>query len=355
MHWPPPIRRWTREGLALARDVAEDLLGDADGAASEASRERFLAELTRLVSEGDSDEFFALAESLAPDELWALLESLGDAVEPENWDRVAEALTDLTAAREERERLAHPSAWRRALAVKRLGLLRHEPSREAIRRALERGPAPVTFAAAAALARFGDFDALRWLLEHPEATSTRRRFQLVALLRRFGPGAAPIVRDALRGWEATAPIHLAAIELLGHFPEAQSVSLLTETLKSGGAEARVAAARALGGLGDLAPPLALQQALDDPEWTVRAQAARSVGAIRYWPALAYLANLVQHDTEWWVRRHAAVALGDMGDLGRDQLRQVAEQGDPLAREIALEVLEAPPSDPERAGGHSHVA
>ena len=357
MNWQRPITRLTQEGLALARDVAEGLIGpdSADSASQcEAMRRRFLAEVSRIVSGHDGAGLARLARSLEPDDLWATLEPLGDWLDPGAWSRVSAALGELEIASREREQLSRGSPWRRALAAKRLGILHDEDSRVPLRSAMEQGPAPVTFAAAVSLARLRDLEALRWLLEHPHATSGRRRFQIVALLCRFGPGAVALLHEALRGWEPTEPIHLATIEALGHWRGQISVPLLTGQLAGGALEARIAAARALGSLADPSAAGALIAALEDPEWQVRAQVARALGILRSEDALPGLSRRLRDDA-WWVRRHASLALAELGEPGRRALGQAAGEEDSPSREMAIEVLEALDRERPHHVGERHVA
>lgn len=357
MNWQRPISRLTQEGLALARDVAEGLIGpDSEDTAGqvEAARKRFLAEVTRFVSGRDSTGLPRLARAMDPADLWATLESLGDWLDPVSWSCVSEVLAELEVTGQEREHLKRGSPWRRALAAKRLGLLRDRAAIEPLRAAMAKGPAPVTFAAAVALARLRDLEALRWLLDHPDATSGRRRFQLVSLLSRFGPDAVPLLHEALRGWEPTAPIHLAAIEALGLWRGQVSVPLLLEELGSGSLEARVAAARALGSLADPSAAGPLVTALDDPAWPVRAQAARALGILRSGEALRGLVRRLR-DEEWWVRRHASLALAELGEPGREALQAAAREEDSPGHDMAAEVLEALARERVHARGERHVA
>uniref|UniRef100_A0A832I0F3 HEAT repeat domain-containing protein n=1 Tax=Eiseniibacteriota bacterium TaxID=2212470 RepID=A0A832I0F3_UNCEI len=283
------------------------------------------------------------------------VESFAATVGGEEWRAVSRVLVALDEPSAERRRLRHPIAWRRALAARRVGLLHDPDARPALRRAMERGPGIVTLAAALALARARDLEALRWLLDHPEATARRPRQQLVAVLRRFGPGAAPVVRDAVEAWSPTAAIHLAAVEALGAWGAREAGPWLERLLADGGVEARTAAARALGLLGDPAHEAALVAALDDYAWPVRAQAARALGALGAARAVQRLAARV-HDRAWWVRRHAAYALAACGPRGRAALRALRRQrADRFARDMAGEVLQRVAWDRESPGGVDRVA
>lgn len=73
--------------------------------------------------------------------------------------------------------------------------------------------------------------------------------------------------------------------------------------------------------------------LADTDWRVRAQAARALGALRVVVAARPLAEAVC-DRSWWVRYRAALALAQIGGVGRDRLLDVCHGDDALARDMA---------------------
>jgi HEAT repeat protein len=177
----------------------------------------------------------------------------------------------------------------------------------------------------------------------------------VTLLERFGPGVAGELRAAIAGAQATAPVLVAAVEVLGLHRDAASAGALENVLRQGALEARVAAARALGRIGAAESGPALIAALDDEAWQVRAQAARALGAVRAPANVGPLAGRTG-DVAWWVRRHAAYALGRHGPAGRRTLAEIAEGGQDLfAAAIAREVLQQIEWEAEIPGGFASVA
>lgn len=306
-----------------------------------------------LSGAGDAQAVAQAAAGTVPDAFWGAVERLAESVDREAWAILTPALTDLDVVRRERGRLRHLSAWARALAARRLGLLHDTESAPDLRRVMARGPRLATLTAALALARIGDLEALAWLLEHPQATAGLGRHQLLALLKRFGPEGVRLLGDSVRGWEVEAPIHLAAIEVLGVCAEVSALDPLLRLIREGRPEARVATARALGGLGDTAAGPALIEALDDYTWAVRAQAARSLGKLKWTEAAPRLVARLS-DPVWWVRHNAGYALGAMGDEGRSTLESVVRSNrDRFACDMAEEVLEAMRWESE--GGAGHVA
>ena len=314
-----------------------------------AAFERFLAGAIQ------SDELIETVAIARPDALWAAIEAFSDGATADEWRTLASPLLAVPEVVREARRLRHISSWRRALAARRVGLLESTELCEPLRKALARGPEIVTIQAALALSHLRDREGLAWLLQHPDATARRTRRQLVGLLVRFGPDAAGELRNTVAGRDATAPIQLAAIEVLGLHRDTASVDVLENALRHGPAEARAASARALGRIGARRSAPALVEALDDQMWEVRAQAARSLGVVPDPAQVAPLARCTS-DVAWWVRRHAAYALGLHGQAGRRALQEIAEAGhDQFAEEIAREVLEQLEWQRETQGGFASVA
>ena len=308
----------------------------------------------RLSGASQGDDLRRAATAAPPAVFWAALESFTDNVGGEEWDRLSLELHQLPVVRREIGMLEHRSATRRALAARHLGLLDAPNTRPALRSAMERGPEIVTLTAALSLARLRDRSTLSWLLEHPQRTARYGRFQLVALIKRFGPDAHGELRRLVRAGLTEAPIHLASVEVLGLRKELRSRRILEGLMHSPSIEARIVATRAVGRIGSSRSLPALQGALGDPAWQVRAQAGRALGEI----GVASVAPRLGHclgDASWWVRRNAGYALAELGDAGREALASLASDSpDRFAREMAQEVLQAVEWDTESPGGVTRV-
>ena len=286
----------------------------------------------------------ALAKEAAaarPDVFWAALEDL--ASRRSGWLALSRALADSPQFTAERAALSHESPWRRELAARRLALLFSPESRRALRAALREGPGLVTAAAAAALARYRDLEALRWLLANPAALERRPHRPRVTLLRGFGRRALPELAAALERGTGDAAMDRALIEALGLAGCRDARRSIERRLREGDTEQRIAAARALGRMRADDCVTTLMGALQDEAWQVRAQAAWALGRTRAGLAiLALPARLT--DPAWWVRRHAAYALREFGMEGRRELERIAHGSpDPYARDMAREVLEGWPA------------
>jgi HEAT repeat protein len=285
---------------------------------------------------------------------WTALESTSLRVRYVRWLRLSRALEANPFSRQERRALRDESPWRRALAARRLGLLRSERSRRALRKAMSRGPEVVTLAAAASLARYRDRGALRWLLRHPAALAHRPANVLIGVLRAFRGAALPEMAAALDQGLDSLRLERAVIEVLGLGRYRPARAALEIRVASGDTDLRVAAVRALGRIQAMESGMALLGALDDEAWQVRAQAARALGAIRAMVAIPALGKRLC-DSSWWVRHHAAYALHDLGPEGQAALRRIAASSDdPYARDMANEALHTgfqfEPEDGDSEGG-----
>lgn len=303
-------------------------------------RHRALARAFRRYLDGEesADRIARAADEADEGCYWSALESLSVRLKRQPWLRLSRALARSRHAAAERQALADDSPWRRALAARRLSLLRSRASQHSLRRALRRGPEMVTFAAATALAHYRDRGALRWILSHESALAHRHRNALVALLRAFGRPGLPLMTRALARGLHDSRLELAVVDTLGLARHSEAREPLERLLMTGDLDLRAAAARALGSMQAIECATSLIAALRDEAWQVRAQSARALGCLRAPLATHALAARLT-DPSWWVRHHAAYALKDLGEDGQAALRHViASSQDPYARDMAHEAL-----------------
>jgi HEAT repeat protein len=313
-------------------------------------------EFTRYLSGGCSETALRNIAGAAPHRvLWEALERFSDNVGGEEWALLSDELRGLPGVTCEIDMLAHRVGWRRALAAHHLGLIDVPGASQSLLVAMRRGPAEVTLAAALSLARMGDLAALVALLEHPELTAGCGRYQLVALLKRFGSEANDELRRVLAIGDIDSPIHVAAVEILGIRRDRRSRRKLEDLLLARSPETRIVATRALGRVGSSRSVPALRDALGDPVWQVRAQAARALGEIGASSVAPQLAVSLR-DPAWWVRRNAAYALAGFGQAGHEVLAATAtDSEDRYARDMAREALQALDWERESPGGITRVA
>jgi HEAT repeat protein len=126
--------------------------------------------------------------------------------------------------------------------------------------------------------------------------------------------------------------------LLANFPRPESRRTLRGLLLAADPNVRAAALASLAKIGDGGGDLSLIPLLADPQWFVRAQAARACGARRLSQALPALIGLLR-DREWWVRVDAREAIEQIGPAAVDHLLRVLEDEDRFARNMAAEALE----------------
>jgi HEAT repeat protein len=82
---------------------------------------------------------------------------------------------------------------------------------------------------------------------------------------------------------------------------------------------------------------AIQAALTDHDWFVRATAANALGQIKDAKAVEGLINILS-DEEWFVRERAAEALSKIGEPAVEPLIDALKNGNGLVRERAAEIL-----------------
>ncbi len=106
----------------------------------------------------------------------------------------------------------------------------------------------------------------------------------------------------------------AAIADLEEMGAQESVPVLLELLDFPDAGVRANVAHALGQLGDENVGAALLTLLTDTDSLVRIEAAESLGMLRYMEGIDALARTLSHDSDPLVRLHAAEAIGSLKDL-----------------------------------------
>jgi hypothetical protein len=172
-------------------------------------------------------------------------------------------------------------------------------------------------------------DALRRQIYAPSRIATqldRFSIPIVHLLWPLLNEPVPVVRF----WGAT---------LLARYPGNTSLNRRLASLRyDRDPGVRKAAVETLGRIGE---PYAAKTAvalLKDPAWFVRAHAARALGDLRR-VDFCHLVTPLLTDHEWWVRAAAKDALEAMGPGVAEHLMDSLESGDRFARNGAAEVLQ----------------
>ena len=230
--------------------------------------------------------------------------------------------------------LGEAGRWRRIRALRTLARVNHPACRTLLPAALEDGDVEV---AGAAVRSLGDVGA-PWAVE--ELVSALRqnvyyRSRVAAQLERLAPLPGPLLVPLLD--DADAGVRFWAATLLAPYPTLATPALVARTADAD-ANVRAAAVETLAGRKGKRPLAAALRLLDDPEWFVRVHAARAVGRLGAPADVAQVVPLLG-DGRWWVRSAAKDALRSLGLGAVDVLRQTLDDGDAFARNGAAEVLQ----------------
>lgn len=236
-----------------------------------------------------------------------------------------------------------PLWWRRLEAARVLSWTAGAEEVPALARLLaDRHPAVAGSALLAArrLRLPGLIDPLLEELRAPRSDRPGRLSFLLEVIAGYGERVAKPVRRDLAGGTAEA-VRVRLLRLAGRLGDASLAPEVAGILRHGGFEERINAARALSGIpGARGAPealAALRQALHDPAWQVRAQAATALGKLGAAEAAGDLRAALS-DPAWWVRLRAALALRALGPPGDELLGSVTPEEDRYAHDMAEYVL-----------------
>lgn len=224
--------------------------------------------------------------------------------------------------------------WRRIRALRTLSRMNHPACRTLLPAALTDGDVEVAGAAVRSLGDVGT----PWAVEELVAAlrgDVYYRSRVAAQLERLapvpGPALVPLLDDAdagVRFWAAT---------LLAPYPRLATAALVARTTDAD-PNVRAAAVETLAGRKGKRPLAAALRLLDDPEWFVRVHAARAVGRLGAPADVARVVPLLADD-RWWVRSAAKDALRSLGLGAVEVLTAALDDGDEFARNGAAEVLQ----------------
>lgn len=225
-----------------------------------------------------------------------------------------------------------PLWWQRFAAARSLAQIADASDRDVVLRLLGDSHPAVQSAASESLRRYADSDLIRRMIDGLSSASSAVRTHQMAVLAGHAEVAVPMLLDRIR---EDAPAHklYAYINAAAALDDPACMARVAELSTHPHAEVRVAVARVLrSGVGETAH-VKLLAMLRDPDWRVRAQAARGLGAMRDQRTVDALVRAIA-DPTWWVRFRAALALAGMGDVGRDALAHATEHKDRYARDMA---------------------
>lgn len=251
----------------------------------------------------------------------------------------------LTASLEEmgevarlRRGLQSRQAWRRVQVVRELGQCGGDQARDALLEATRDKAPEVRRAAREGLLADGRPESIKEAIasyrdDAPTGTTWRRSFYAQLA------GAAPeALRTLLAGGMLDREEEKLALEALGEARVKEALPLARERLTAPEPEIRATAARVVGKLADAASMPALVRLLADPEWFVRAAAAKAFDSMKVDDASFKALRKALSDEAWWVRVNAAHALAQQGEKGVDTLLDAVDGTDAFSRDAGLAAL-----------------
>ena len=257
-----------------------------------------------------------------------------DRLQPREAGPISRGRARKLARRASRRHRTDWGRWRGVTAFTLLARVRHPLAPRLVRSALASPDAKIAGAAVRALGDIGGDWAIGLLLESLR-TGTRSRSRIAAQLERLAPEPGPRLLPLLR--DPNPKVRFWGARLLGRYPDLGQQALVALAWDRN-ANVRAAAMETLGSRSGPAVAAAVNAGLDDPAWFVRVHAARAVGRVVGAPAAPTIARLLA-DPQWWVRTAAKDALRVMGPAGIPALLSVLQHDDPFARQGAAEVLQ----------------
>ena len=212
--------------------------------------------------------------------------------------------------------------------------LRHA-ERNALAAALADSNEDVRLGALAAVSARGDELAAELLVAALVDWQTGRARVATELERQPAEHVGPLLEALLV--DGRADVRFWALQAIGRSGSSLSWTAASELLHDPSPNVRAALAEGLP-MFYRRPTMALRRLLADDEWFVRVHAARAlgeVGATRAAPAIAELLR----DPSWWVRDAAEKALIALGKAGVREALRLLDDADPFARDSAAEVLQ----------------
>jgi HEAT repeat protein len=207
--------------------------------------------------------------------------------------------------------------------------------RQALADALADRNEDVRLGALVAVSARGDELAARLLVTSLAEWPTGRARVAAELEQQPSEHVAPLLEELLA--DSRPEVKFWALQVLGRKRSPLPWTAITELLDDPSPNVRAALAEGLPGF-YRRPTIALRRLLADDEWFVRVHAARALGEVGSKLAAPAIAELLR-DPSWWVRDAAEKALVALGRTGIREALRLLDVGDPFARDSAAEVLQ----------------
>jgi HEAT repeat protein len=250
---------------------------------------------------------------------------------------VREALSRSGLAGREIARLRHRDPSRRAAACRVAGRLGDAGTVPLLMERLQDQAPGVRCQAVRALGELRAVEAIDAIADTVESMGEWTNLLLTMALVRMGPAAVPAIGRLLHGSRSPA-MTKALLQVTGRIGVVADPVLVRVLAAHPEPEVRVEAVRVLGAAAPDAESAAVcLEAMDDPEWPVRALAAWAIGRVGDDRAIARLSRAMG-DPAYWVRHHVAEAMAALGERGAAALRQRLTDQNPFVRDMAAQAL-----------------
>jgi HEAT repeat protein len=226
--------------------------------------------------------------------------------------------------------------WKRLTAARTLALIASESDRATILKLLsDRHPA-VQSGATACLNTYADRELLIRVIDGLSLASPAVRTYQLGMLAGYSWLVRPVLLDRIR---TDAPPHklYAYIHAAATLDDPECMARVADLSTHPHPEVRVAVARVLRSTPGDVFHVKLLSMLRDPDWRVRAQAARGLSGSNDERTIKELARGLT-DANWWVRFRAGLALAAMGPVGRAALSDALANTDRYARDMATLII-----------------
>lgn len=238
-------------------------------------------------------------------------------------------------ANQARSHRSDTDKWRRLAALRILSLAGSTVAKPELARALRDPDPDVVGGAVTILGSRSDLESAALLVTALRA-GRYSRSRVAAQLEAFPLPVADLLRPlledpepAVRQWGAT---------LLGRYPSAQTELDLAALITDEAPQVRASVLKSLTRIESRFAVPAAVTALGDPVWFVRVHAARALGGLGEVDQAPELVALLA-DRQWWVRTAAKESLQELGEAVTSAVMPALKSDDKFVRDGAAEVLQ----------------
>ncbi|HEX21648.1 MAG TPA: HEAT repeat domain-containing protein [Actinobacteria bacterium] len=254
------------------------------------------------------------------------------------YEQLIKLLKKLNLADFEVKKLRRRNVWIRVFALNHLGLIKEKRTIPEIKKSLKDSNPLIFYAAAEALSSMQDADSFDEVAATLLVRPYWNKIRTAEIFLKYGRAAAARLVKFLDDENITSDRKALVIDILGEF---KATEMAEELLRLGprtdDVNIKVSIIKYLGKITYLNAKQFLIASLDDEDWVVRGQAAKSLGFIGVPEAVNKLAFLLK-DKVWWVRYLSAQSLANIGREGWARLEQAKHSPDKFARDVSAQII-----------------